>query len=151
MSVKQSSRHRFGEGALALLISLLVLGVPAGSGANAASPDFALTVTPSAATISAGSAQRFTVTVTSENGLRGTVNVLISSVVPQLSNGPTFHLTRYDIPVSPTSPTGTAYLTAFTTSGTPKTTYTITVRGKDITGGPGYGVIHTASFTLTVQ
>lgn len=151
MSVKQISRHGLREGVFAIIVSLLVVGALAVPGAKAASPDFSLTIVPGAATISAGSSQRFTVTVTSENGLAGTINVGISGVVPLVSNGPTFHLTRYDIPVSPTMPNGTAYLTAFTIPGTPKTTYTITVRGKDITGGHQYGLTHTTTFTLTVR
>ena len=111
---------------------------------------FALSVSPASATIQAGSSKRFTLTVTSEQGFAGTVHVGVTSVSPSESKGPTFGLSRYDIWVSPTMPTSTARLTAFTTTGTPAGTYTITVTGKDITGGPQYGLTNSTTFTLTV-
>jgi hypothetical protein len=116
--------------------------------ANAA--DFGLSVTPATATISAGSSVRFTLTATSE-GLTGSINVGIMSVTPQVTGGPSFSLARYDIGISPTAPNGTARITASTTASTPAGTYTATVRGRDITGGPGHGTEHTTTFSLTVK
>ena len=40
---------------------------------------------------------------------------------------------------------------AVTTGSTPAETYTITVRGRDITGGPGHGTAHTTTFSLTAK
>jgi hypothetical protein len=88
--------------------------------------------------------------VSSDSGFAGTVHVGISSISPSESDEPTFHQSRYDIAVSHTMPTGTAVLTAFTTASTPATTYTITITGKDISGGSHYGLTHSTSFTLTV-
>jgi len=67
-----------------------------------------------------------------------------------VANGPTFRLSRYEIWVSPTAPNGGALITASTTSGTPATTYTVTVTGKDTTGA-NHGLTHTTTFTLTVN
>jgi hypothetical protein len=112
---------------------------------------FTLSVSPASATIQAGSSQRLTLTVTSTEGFAGTVNVGVKNVSPSVTNGPTFSLSRYDIAVSQTMPTSTARLTAFTTTGTPAGTYTVTVSGKDISGGSQYGLTNSTSFTITVS
>ncbi|PWU24355.1 MAG: hypothetical protein C5B48_06830 [Candidatus Rokuibacteriota bacterium] len=143
-------RRRFMAAAAVVLI---VAGALAASRsyASTSSSDFELTVTPSSAKVAEGSSTRYTLAVTSRGGFAGTVHVGIVSVSPATTNGPTFHLSRYEIWVSPTAPTGTAVIAASTTSITPATTYTVTVRGKDITGGSNYGLTHSTSFTLSVQ
>src|SRR6516164_9024044 len=122
---------------------ILIAGALAASRSFASSQDFALSVAPATATVAAGSSARYTLTATSENGLAGTINVGITSVSPAVANGPTFRLSRYEIWVSPTAPNGGALITASTTSGTPATTYTVTVTGRDITGGASHGLTHT--------
>jgi len=121
-----------------------------GGPAFATQAGFALSVSPASATIQAGSSKRLTLTVTSEQGFAGTVHVGVTSVSPSESKGPTFGLSRYDIWVSRTMPTSTAWLTAFTTTGTPAGTYTVTVTGKSVTGGSQYGLTNSTTFTLTV-
>jgi hypothetical protein len=132
---------------LAVALTLSLVGARR---AVASSPDFSLTVTPDNATVSAGSSTRFHIVVTSENGFAGSIHVGITSISPSETNGPLFHLARYDVPVSPTSPTATALVTASTSTTTPATTYTMNVSGKDISGGTDYGLTHTTSFTLGV-
>jgi hypothetical protein len=134
----------------AVLITVLLVVAGAMAAPRAYGADFALNVTPATRTISAGSSVRFTLTATSD-GLAGTINVGIISVTPQVSNGPRFRLSRYDIWISQTAANGSANITALTTGSTPAGTYTITVQGKDITGGPGHGTTHTTTFSLTVQ
>lgn len=111
--------------------------------------DFSLSVSPTSATVQIGSSVRFLITMTSK-GLQGTINVGISSVSPPFSKGLTFTQPRYDVWISTTSPTGTAILTFSAAKGAVATTYTITITGKDITGGSGYGLTHSTTFTLTV-
>ena len=137
---------------LAVLAALVTIAV-APTGAQSQSPDFTLSVSPSSATVQPGASEFFHLTVTSIDGLRGTINVGLfgsSSVSPRVTNGPAFHFSRYDVPVSPTAPTGGVLITATTSTATPAGTYTITVTGKDITGGAQYGLTHTTTFTLTV-
>jgi hypothetical protein len=137
---------------VALVGALLVgAGVLLGASSYASSPDFALGVSPASATIAPGASRRFTLTVTSENGFAGTVFAGIDGVSPEEPNGPRFSLTRYDIPVSPTWPTGTSNLTASTSASTPAGTYTVTISGKDVSGGPQHGLTHSTTFTLTVE
>ena len=111
--------------------------------------DFTLAVSPTSATVQIGSSVRFTITMTSK-GLQGTINVGITSVSPPFSKGLTFTQPRYDVWISMTSPTGTALLTFSAAKGAVATTYTITITGKDISGGCCYGLTHTTTFTLTV-
>ena len=140
-------RRIFGF-AVALFVGWSVMaGAPA---LAATKTGFTLSVSPGSATIQAGSSHRFTLTVTSTQGFAGTVNVGVTSVSPSVSNGPTFSLSRYDIAVSQTMPTSTARLTAFTTTGTPAGTYTVTVTGKDVSGGSQYGLTNSTTFTVTV-
>jgi hypothetical protein len=134
--------------AVFMTILLVVAGAVAAPRAYGA--DLALNVTPATAIVSAGSSVRFTLTATSE-GLAGSINVGIINVTPQVTNGPSFSLSRYDIGISPIAPNGTAGIDAVTTGSTPAETYTITVRGRDITGGPGHGTAHTTTFSLTAK
>jgi hypothetical protein len=136
---------------IAVAAALFVSGAALVDAHSAASPGFTVSVTPDTATIAPGASERFTVTVTSENGFAGTVHVGITSISPSVNDGPTFSLSRYDIAVSPTMKTSTARLTAFSTASTPAGTYTITLDGKDITGGHDYGLTHSTSFTLVVE
>ena len=140
--------NRYFVGLAAALV--VAVGVLAGGRAFASSPPFTLSVSPASETIAAGSSARYLVTVTSQHGFTGTVNIGVAGASPSKNNGPAFHLTRYDIYVSRTSPTGTATLTVLTTASTPATTYTVTFKGKDITSGKDYGFTETTTFTLTV-
>ena len=137
------------EWKLVLFILATGLVVSAAEVLPAYATDFSLGVPPTSATIQIGSSVRFTITVTSQ-GLTGTINVGIRGVSPSFSKGLTFTQTRYDIYISKTSPTGTALLTFSAAKGAEATTYTITIVGKDITGGCCYGLTHTATLTLTV-
>jgi len=134
-----------------LLLFVLTTGfvVSAAEVLPAYAADFTLGVSPTSATVQIGSSVGFTITVTSK-GLQGTINVGISSISPAFSKGITFTQTRYDIWVSKTSPIGTAHLTFSAATGAAATTYTITITGKDITGGCCYGLAHSATLTLTV-
>ena len=137
------------EWRLALVILATGLVVSAAGILPAYAADFSLGVSPTSATLQTGSSVRFTITMISK-GLQGTINVGISSISPPLSKGLTFTQTRYDVWISNTSPRGTALLTFSAGQGAVATTYTITITGKDITGGSGYGLTHSATFTLTV-
>ncbi len=137
------------EWKLVLFILATGLVVSAAEVLPAYAADFSLGVSPTSATIQIGSSVRFTINVTSQ-GLTGTINVGIRGVSPSFSKGLTFTQTRYDIYISKTSPTGTALLTFSAAKGAVPTTYTITVVGKDITGGCCYGLTHSATLTLTV-
>ncbi len=131
-------------------VVLVGWGVMDGGPASATNTSFALSVSPASTTIQAGSSKRLILAVTSEQGMAGSINVGVKSISPSVSNGPRFSLSRYDIPVSPTIPTSTAWLTAFTTTGTPAGTYTVTISGIDVSGGPQHGLTNSTTFTLTV-
>jgi len=137
------------EWRLVLFILTTGLVVSAAEVLPAYAADFTLAASPTSSTLQIGSSVRFTITVTS-NGITGTINVGIRGVSPSFSKGITFTQTRYDIYVSKTSPTGTALLTFSAAKGATATTYTITITGKDITGGCCYGLTHTTTLTLTV-
>ena len=137
------------EWKLVLFILATGLVVSAAEVLPAYAADFTLGVSPTSATVQIGSSVRFTITVTSK-GLTGTINVGIRGVSPAFSKGPTFTQTRYDIYISKTSPTGTALLTFSVAKGAVATSYTITITGRDITGGCCYGLTHSATLTLTV-
>jgi hypothetical protein len=137
------------EWKLVLFILATGLVVSAAEVLPAYAADFTLAVSPTSATVQIGSSVGFTITVTSK-GITGAIKVGIRGVSPPFSNGITFTQTRYDIYVSKTSPTGTAFLTFSAAKGVTATTYTITISGKDITGGCCYGLTHNATLTLTV-
>jgi hypothetical protein len=111
--------------------------------------DFTLGVSPTSATVQIGSSVGIGIAITSK-GITGTINVGIRGVSPAFSKGLTYTQTRYDIYISKTSPTGTAFITFSAAKGAAATTYTITISGKDITGGCCYGLTHNATLTLTV-
>jgi hypothetical protein len=140
---------RSNEWKLLLFILTTGLVVSAAEVLPAYAADFSLASSPASATVQIGSSVRFTITVTSK-GLQGTINVGISSISPALSKGLTFKESRYDVWISGTSPVGTAFLTFSAATGAVATTYTITITGKDITGGCCYGLTHSATLTLTV-
>jgi hypothetical protein len=143
---------RFHRRVIAFMGALLVsAGVLFGARSQGASPGFTMSVSPPSATLQAGSSERLTLTVTSENGFAGTVFSGFSGVSPEESDGPVFVLKRYDIPVSPTAPTATSILTASTSASTPPGIYTVTITGKDVTGGPQHGLTSSTTFTLTVE
>jgi len=151
MKTRELARSFRFLGSVAVLMVAIVGGAGSlmGAPSTASGADFTLSVSPSSATVQPGTSQRYTLTVTGK-GFAGTVHVGLSGVSPQVAGSPTFSLSRYDIAVSKTSPTGTARITASTTTGTPAGTYTVTVTGKDITGGAQYGLTHSTTFTLTV-
>ncbi len=114
-------------------------------------PDFSLSVTPSSASIPAGSSQRYQIALTSVCGLAGTINVGTTRIKPaDNGNGPRPHQTLYDIPLTANGTSGVP-VTFSTSSATLRTTYTITITAKDISGGCCYGVTHTAIVSLIVK
>jgi len=113
--------------------------------------DFTFTVSPTSETAQVGgSSVGFAIKVTSTGGLQGTINVGIRGVSPTFSKELTYTQTRYDIWISPTSPIGTAFISFTAAKGAAATTYTITITGKDITGGCCYGLSHSVTVILTV-
>ena len=114
-------------------------------------PDFALSVNPSSASIQAGASKLYQIGLTSVCGLAGSINVGTTNISPaDNGNGPRPHQARYDIPLQANGKAGVPV--TFSTSGaTLKTTYTITITAKDISGGCCYGVTHTASISLIVK
>jgi hypothetical protein len=114
-------------------------------------PDFALSVNPSSATIQAGSSKLYQIGLTSICGLAGSINVGTTSIVPaDNGNGPRPHQARYDIPLNANGTAGVP-VTFVTSSATLKTTYTITITAKDVSGGCCYGLTHTTSISLIVK
>jgi hypothetical protein len=114
-------------------------------------PDFTLSLSPSSATITSGQNVRISVELASLCGLAGSINVGIHKISPQPNgNGFTINQPRYDIPLDANG-TAVAYITLGATPNTLKTTYTITIQGKNIQGGCCYGITHSAIFTLTVK
>jgi hypothetical protein len=134
-----------------LLLIVLTTGLVVSSAAvlPAYASDFTLAVSPTHMTLQIGSSVRFTITLTSQ-GLQGTINVGIKNISPSLGKGITFTQPRYDVWISRTAPVGTAILVFGAAPGAAATTYTITITGKDITGGCCYGLSHSAIVTLTV-
>jgi len=114
-------------------------------------PDFTLALSPSSATITSGQSVRLSVELSSLCGLVGSINVGITKTVPQPhGNGFTINQPRYDIPLDANG-TAVAYITLGATPNTLKTTYTLTITGKDVSGGCCYGITHSATFELTVK
>jgi hypothetical protein len=114
-------------------------------------PNFSLALSPASATITSGQNARLTIDLTSICGLAGIVDVGIQNVSPPPigNNGFTFTQSRYDIPLAANGSAG-AYITFGATAETLKTTYTITIQGKDISGCC-HGLEHSATFLLTVK
>ncbi len=113
-----------------LLASALVLSVvDVFQIAYASNPDFTLSVSPTSATVQAGSSARFTVSCTSKGGFQGILN-LAFTISPNVINGPTGQLSSYHLYCAPGF-SATPVLTVSTVAATPKTTYTITITGTD--------------------
>lgn len=131
---------------------------------NTCQPDFTLGVSPTSATITTGQTVPVAVTLTSLCGLAGSIHVGVSSISPPptskcekvkgqwvcTSNGPTIQQSRYDIPLDANG-SAEVTITFGATPNTLKTTYAITIAGKDVSGGCCYGLTHTATFMLTVD
>jgi hypothetical protein len=137
------------EWKLMLFVLTTGLVVSAAEVLPAYAADFTLGVSPTSATVQIGSSVGIGIAITSK-GITGTINVGIRGVSPAFSKGITYTQTRYDIYISKTSSTGTAFITFSAAKGAAATTYTITISGKDITGGCCYGLTHNATLTLTV-
>ena len=90
--------------------------------------------------------------MTSVCGLSGTISVgvLAGGISPSTTNRPMLKVRNYDNWLPANGKAGTI-MTVSASQNTVTTTYTITVTGKDITGGCCYGLTHTASVTLTVM
>jgi hypothetical protein len=130
---------------------LMVLAGP-GSPAvplQAQSCDFTAAVSPASATITSGQSAEFQVGLQNLGSQGRTIHVLIGGVSPRTKYEPAFHQAAYDIWL-PANGTGAARIFASASENTVKTTYTITVKAEDITGGCGYGVTHDVTFMLTV-
>lgn len=155
----------FSRAAVLALISPIVLAACASGGqvsppaprvlmeqsAAQCKPDFVLSVKPTAASIQAGSSKLYQIGLTSLCGIVGSINVGTTSISPaDTGNGPRPHQARYDIPLTANGQAGVAV--SFVTSNlTPKATYTITITAKDVSGGCCYGVLHSATISLTVN
>ncbi len=88
------------------------------------SPGFSMTSTPSSLTIIQGSSTISTITLGSERGFSGTIN--LTPTIPP--GGPTVGVSPTSVTVSPGSP-ATSTLTVSTTPSTPTGSYTVTVNG----------------------
>ena len=98
-------------------------------------PDFALSLTPASASVTAGQSASVTVSITGSGGFAESVS-LSASGLPSLATA--------DFDPSSGAPTLTSTLTVSTTETTPDGTNTITITA---TGG---GKTHTSTFSLTV-
>ena len=144
---------------LALVVLLVsasaLIALPARASPATASqcqPDFTIVASPSSATIQRGGPSVvFSIALTSVCGLSGTISVgvLAGGLSPSGSNGPTLKVRNYDNWLPANGKAGTIMTVSASQSTTPAT-YTITLTGKDVTGGCCYGLKHTASVTLTV-
>ena len=132
-----------------VMISALTVVAPR---AQATSQCFTFALTPSSATIQRGGPSViFQIVMTSVGGFSGTINigVLAGGISPTTTSPPRVVVRNYDVWLPLNGKSGTI-MTASATQSTVPTTYTITVTGKDITGGSCHGVMHTASVALTV-
>jgi hypothetical protein len=143
---------------LALVVLLVAasafVALPARAAPETASqcqPNFTFAASPSSATVQRGSSVVFQIAITSVCGLSGTISVgvLAGGISPSGPNGPTLKVRNYDNWLPANGKAGTI-MTVSTSQSTLPTTYTITLTGKDVTGGWCYGLTHTASVTLTV-
>jgi hypothetical protein len=128
-----------------------VASQPRNLGRPTCKPGFSLALTPTSGSISPGKSVRTTAELTSNCGLGGTIDVGIASISPQPAgnNGFSFTQSRYDVPLTPNGSTS-AYITFGATATTLKTTYTIAISAKDISGCCR-GLEQPASFSLTVK
>jgi hypothetical protein len=164
-STKMETKHRFAGVAIATIYVFTLAGCDAASMRSAENPasqsaqtsnatcqpNFSLALSPASATITSGQNARLTIELTSICGLAGIVDVGIQNISPSPigNNGFTFTQSRYDIPLVANGSAG-AYITFGATAATLKTTYTITIQGKDISGCC-HGLQHSATFLLTVK
>jgi hypothetical protein len=142
------------------LVALLVaasafVALPARASSNTASqcqPDFTIAASPSSATVQRGSSVVFRIALTSVCGLSGSISVgvLAGGISPSGPNVPRLSVRNYDNWLPTNGKAGTI-MTVITSQSTTPTTYTITLTGKDVSGGCCYGLTHTASVTLTVM
>ena len=144
-----------GLALVALLVSILAhVSLPARGALSAApqcQPDFTIAASPSSATVQRGSSVVFQIASTSVCGLHGTISVGVfaGGVSPSTASEPRLSVRNYDNALPANGKAGTI-MTVSTSQSTTPTTYTITLTGKDVTGGCCYGLTHTASVTLTV-
>jgi hypothetical protein len=103
------------------------------------SPDFALTTSPTAATVEAGVAATSTVNVTATNGFVGTVN-LSDSISP--TTGLACSLSQTSIILTSSAPFGTSTLSCTGSAGA----YAVTVTGSNSTSHS-----HSSVFSVTVR
>jgi len=106
-------------------------------------PDFQLTINPTAVIITKGSTATLTITATATNGFTGTIN-LSATVQPTAKHPPTL-LSINSITLTTANPTGASSLTITTNRSTNSGTFTITITGTSGT------TTHTISATLTVS
>lgn len=136
-----------------LVVASALVALPAWASAGAkCKPDFTIAASPGSATIQRGGPSVvFQIALTSVCGFSGTINVgvLAGGISPSGPNGPSLSVRNYDNWLPANGKAGTI-MTVSAGQSTMPTTYTITLTGKDITGGCCYGLTHTASVTLTV-
>ena len=131
-----------------LLVSFSTLVAP---DARATPQCFTLTMSPSSATIHrGGSPVTYQILITSVGGFSGTVNVGVTGISPANSNGLLLKVRNYDNWVAANGHAGTI-MTASASQATLPSTYTITMTGKDITGGICHGVTNAVNVNLTVM
>jgi hypothetical protein len=144
-----------GLGLVVLLVAASALvALPARASPVTASqcpPDFTFAASPSSHTVQRGSSVVFQIALTSVCGLSGSISVgvLAGGVSPSGPNVPRLSVRNYDNWLPTNGKAGTI-MTVFTSQSTTPTTYTITLTGKDVSGGCCYGLKHTTSVTLTV-
>jgi hypothetical protein len=125
-------------------------------------PDFSITVSPTALTIvKGGPVANVGVGFTSICGLSGTINFGVRGVTPQAtvtcnnkgvctSNGLLFKQCCYDLPLNAGGSTGN-HITVNATKNTLANTYQVRITGTDIQGGCCYGITHSANVSITVN
>jgi hypothetical protein len=113
----------------------------------AVKPDFSISASPSSLSVSQGSSQKSTITLTSVNGFINTVNLSVLSSCPA-NAACTFS-------ANPVKPTGSSLLTVAPTTSTPAGVYTVTVQGNDTISNTTHSttvkVTVVADFTLSVS
>jgi len=154
--MKFTTKSSVAAAATMILMALAGPGIPAAGPSQDAVKqpttggqcDFTMNVSPSSATITSGQSVTFRIAL-QNLGAGRTINVGITSISPQTKSEPTFHQPAYDIWL-PANGTGAAQIIESANDKTVKGTYTITVRGKDVTSGCGYGVTHSVTYVLNV-
>jgi hypothetical protein len=111
-----------------------VTSIGGGGGSNS---EFSLSASPTTQVITAGASAGYNITVQAVNGFTGTVSLSSSSANSNI-------VTSFDN-TTITGGSGTAVLTAATTSATPSGTVTITVTAADTNSGVSQNVVVTAT------